>query len=131
MKSVDFDMLQRAFVDLQSFCSPENQEKQEQRIRDLTSEIEKKQAAVSEMEDLRSDALSSADLVRGSNPGLAFAFEQRAAILLEEIERLKPRSEERKLADAQARRRGVHTLAHVLDTIDLEILRGSNGKPAK
>lgn len=120
--SVDMDTVRRAYVDLQTVCSGYELGQEEQRITDLQSEIKKRCTQIDELDAIRDDALRAAEIVRDENPGLAFAFEQRAAILLEDIEKLRPVSLNRKLADAMQHQRDVKLIADILDKADLEFL---------
>lgn len=118
----DMDTVRRAYIDLQDVCSNYELTKEAQKISDLQSEIKKRTEQIESLESIRDDALKAAEHVRAENPGLAFAFEQRAGILLEEIERLRPASMNRKLQDARAHQRDVQLIADILDKADVEFL---------
>ena len=124
MKDLDYEVLQRAYADLQGGASRAAISRCEQTLRDLETEVKKKNAVVESLVAQREDALRAADLVGKKNAALALAFRQRADILLDDIERQKPHGLVKKLDLTRTQHLNLQLIAETLDHMDVETLRG-------
>jgi len=116
MDSPSQDVMQRALTDLQGFASHAAINKQKQRCADLKVEIDKKNQVVSGLHAQREDAIRAAELSKG-NSALTFAFNHRAAILLEELERQKPHGLVKKWREECDLLSQLHLSAQILDNV--------------
>lgn len=117
--SVERDVLHRALVEVQTWTAPARIAQQEQRVRDLEKEVERKQIEVRDLEARRDDLeQATRAALREGRHNLAFGFTAVTYILNEEIERLQPAGQLRKLQQARRELERLRSVAQVLGESD-------------
>lgn len=126
MRSTDSDIVRRALADVQDAFSLMNDEKDEQRLRDLYTEIEKRCKQIDGLRALCEDAENAAILVLKTAPALAFVFQFRADLIRAEIRGLRTDSLTNKVNELEKKRSWGKLIARVLNDVNLEALNGAS-----
>lgn len=126
MRSTDGDIIRRALADVQDAFSLMNDEKDEQRLRDLRAEIDSRNRQIDGLQALCEDAEKAALLVLAIDPALAFVFQFRADLIRTEIRGLRTDSLTNKVIELEKKRSWGKLIARVLNDVNLEALNGAS-----
>ena len=117
MDSVDKETIQRALADVQDTFSVYNEEKEEQRLRDLRKEIKTRQCEIKHLTDTLNDVERAAELTAPTDLSIAFVFRFRADMIREEIRQKRPDNLIFKVEQLEKRKRWITMIGRALSDI--------------